>query len=125
MEPPSPPALLARYCMNSATDSPPGWASGRSGGLATAEITQREGLARMLGFARRVNAEVEPNWRRRERRTTSEVCGKVIPRTVPGIDDYFLVMCFDDWEAEGRKIVEATLARDLHGQEEGGRAAKL
>jgi len=117
-------ALLARYCMNSATDSPPGLGLRKIGWTCHGGNYAAQGLARMLGL----RVESMQRWNRLAppgKENNKRSLRKSDPSDVPGIDDYFLVMCFDDWEAEGRKIVEATLARTFTDRKKEGRAAKL
>ncbi|KLO13242.1 hypothetical protein SCHPADRAFT_904421 [Schizopora paradoxa] len=103
-------ALLLRYCLSSATDSPPGLGLRKVGWTAHSHNYPAQALARTVGF----QVESMKRWSRLAfsgKRGNTRVLRDGDPVGIPGIDDLYYVMCWDDWEGEGRKYVQAALTK--------------
>jgi len=103
-------ALLLRYCLTSPADSPPGLGLRKVGWTAHSHNYPAQSLARAVGF----RVESIQRWSRMAlsgKKGNGKVLREGDPLGILGIDDFFYVMCWDDWEGDGRKCVEAALAR--------------
>lgn len=117
-------SLLIRYCMNSPTDSPPGLGLRKLGWTCHAGNFPAQGLARSVGF----RFESMQRWNRTApsgKENNRRMLRKGDPLGVPGIDDFYFVLSWDDWEADGRNIVESALSRTFTDKKKKGRTPKL
>ncbi|KLO11161.1 hypothetical protein SCHPADRAFT_930104 [Schizopora paradoxa] len=103
-------AMLMRYCLNVPTDQVPGLGLRKVGW--TAHANNR--LPQVIPLALGSRLESMKRWNRVAH--DGKVGNGKAPRKgdrigLPGVDDLFFVMCWDDWEADGRRAAEAVLGK--------------
>ncbi|KLO13241.1 hypothetical protein SCHPADRAFT_904419 [Schizopora paradoxa] len=105
-------SLLLRYCFNTPTERLPGLGLRKVGWTAHSSNYPAQALARSLGF----RVESMQRWNRvatHGKKGNGRMLRKDDPLGLPGIDDFYLVMGWDDWEFEGRRLAETALSRKL------------
>ncbi|KLO16820.1 hypothetical protein SCHPADRAFT_869114 [Schizopora paradoxa] len=104
--------LLARYCMNSTTASPPGLGLRRLSWISHTNNIPSLTIGSTIGF----KVESIRRWHRMAtdgKANNGRALRDGDPSGLPGVDVNTLVMCWEDWEEEGSKLAEQILSSRL------------
>lgn len=103
-------SLLMRYCLNVPTDKVAGLGLRKVGWTAHSSNHLAQVIPLALGF----RLESLKRWNRvalEGKVGNGKLPRKGDPLGLHGVDDLYLVMCWDDWEADGRRAAEAFLGK--------------
>ncbi len=101
-------ALILRYCFNTPTDEVAGLGLRKVGWIAEANNYASQAVALNMGL----RLESMRRWNRivPGKKGNGKTLRKGDPLGTPGTDDFFFTMCWDDWEAYGRRLAESVFA---------------